>query len=616
MAAVKKIVTAGLLMALAVPTAVYGAEKAGYSQPIKDTKEQQVGEFGCEKNTEEWAKEVILTASAVPDSGKTLPEVSFTWREEQKSAASTGQTYTVRENGVYTVKLQLPESSGLTAGDIQVDVQNIDTTGPEIIQVNRDVSEWTSAPVTISVECEDYQQDVETGSNETVEETSGSNTGELFGEAASENIENLSDERAKGSGLHPEGAYSFDGGKTWTTDNFITVEENTTIDFVVRDALGNETKQTITVDNIDKSEPTVRVNIADGGALYEGESGSLLLSASASDIHSGLADQPYSWDGGVSWTDASTHRVTEPGNYTVLVRDRAGNYTQAVLTVGYSQRPADTDETGGNSSGGTNTYGIANNGGGTVYYGVPAAPITGTNNNSGNSKESERETKAAAETEKRESRSMTETETENEESEALKTPLIQNSESSGFPIRWILIGIAAAAVIIGVIAAVKIISDRQTAASGWDDEDKEDMSKVYARVSEKEKQTLGAVMAATEAVKVNEAAGDTIQLDTEVIEEAMAEAEAAEMSGTETSEAVDERPEMAESETVELPAAEAETVELPAMETETIESATMKEAVEPVSEAAAAESEPVVLEGAHSRLIYDPVTGQYKYEIK
>ena len=583
MAAVKKIVTAGLLMALAVPTAVYGAEKAGYSQPIKDTKEQQVGEFGCEKNTEEWAKEVILTASAVPDSGKTLPEVSFTWREEQKSAASTGQTYTVRENGVYTVRLQLPESSGLTAGDIQVDVQNIDTTGPEIIQVNRDVSEWTSAPVTISVECEDYQEEVETGSNETVEETSGSNTGELFGEAASENIENLSDERAKGSGLHPEGAYSFDGGKTWTTDNFITVEENTTMDFVVRDALGNETKQTITVDNIDKSEPTVRVNIADGGALYEGESGSLLLSASASDIHSGLADQPYSWDGGVSWTDASTHRVTEPGNYTVLVRDRAGNYTQAVLTVGYSQRPADTNETGGNSSGGTNTYGIANNGGGTVYYGVPAAPITGTNNNSGNSKESERETKAAAETEKRESRSKTETETENEESEALKTPLIQNSESSGFPIRWILIGIAAAAVIIGVIAAVKIISDRQTAASGWDDEDKEDMSKVYARVSEKEKQTLGAVMAATEAVKVNEAAGDTIQLDTEVIEEAMAEAE---------------------------------TVELPAVETETIESAAMKEAVEPVSEAAAAESEPVVLEGAHSRLIYDPVTGQYKYEIK
>ena len=34
MAALKKIATAGLIMALAVPTVVYGADKAGYSQPI------------------------------------------------------------------------------------------------------------------------------------------------------------------------------------------------------------------------------------------------------------------------------------------------------------------------------------------------------------------------------------------------------------------------------------------------------------------------------------------------------------------------------------------------------------------------------------------------------
>ena len=49
MATLKKIATAGLIMALAVPTVVYGADKAGYSQPIKDIKGQQTGMFSCEK---------------------------------------------------------------------------------------------------------------------------------------------------------------------------------------------------------------------------------------------------------------------------------------------------------------------------------------------------------------------------------------------------------------------------------------------------------------------------------------------------------------------------------------------------------------------------------------
>lgn len=567
MAAVKRIATAGLIMALAVPTIVYGAEKTEYSQPIKDIKNQQAGVFGCEKDTEEWAKEIILTASAVPDSGKTLPEVSFLWREDQSDAASTGKTYTVKENGIYTVTLQLPEGSGLMAEAIQVDVQNIDMTGPEIVSVTKDISEWTSGPVKITVECEDYQE-------------AEDDTEEVTGEIA---------ERAKGSGLHPEGAYSFDGGKTWTTDNSVTVEENTTIDFVVRDALENKTKQSITVDNIDKAEPTVRVNIADGGVLYEGEGGSLTLSASASDLHSGLADQAYSWDGGVSWTSASTHQVTSAGNYTVLVRDKAGNYTQATLTVSYVQRPGDNNGSAGNTgdvqngggSAGNNTYASANNG--RVYYGVPAAPMAGTNddNENGNSQESERETQETKKIESRESRNKTET--EEKERESLKTPLISNGESSGFPIRWVLIVIAVAAVIIGGIVAAKLISERSMAVGTKDDDDEEDMSKVYARVSEKENQTLKAAAAAAvtataseEDVEVSGVAGDTIELDTEVIEEAMAEADTV---------------------TVEIPTVEPEAESEPEVVLES-------------------EPDPVVLEGAHSRLIYDPATGEYKYEFK
>ena len=54
MTGIKRIAAVSLLMALTVPAFVYGAEEAENTQPIKDIKEQRVGVFQCEKNTEEW----------------------------------------------------------------------------------------------------------------------------------------------------------------------------------------------------------------------------------------------------------------------------------------------------------------------------------------------------------------------------------------------------------------------------------------------------------------------------------------------------------------------------------------------------------------------------------
>lgn len=625
MAAFKKIAAAGLMMALAFPAMAYGAGETEYSQPIRDIKEQQAGVFQCEKDTEEWTREVILTASAVPDSGKTLPEFSFLWQ----GARSAGDgVYTVKENGVYTVKLQLPENSGLKAEDIQVDVQNIDTLGPEIVNVTKDISEWTSGPVKVTVECEDYQT------------------------AAGENAAREA-ERLKGSGLHPEGAYSFDGGKTWTKDNFITVEDNTNIEFVVRDALENETRQSITVDNIDKSEPTVRVNIADGGVLYEGEGGSILLSASASDNSSGLHAQPYSWDGGVSWTSEATRAVSAAGDYTVLVRDNAGNYTQVTMTVSYAQRPQQNNGGNGSNNGGSgtgsssagnNTYAPAD--GGSIYYGVPAAPIAGNTGNT-NRVNAEKETK---ETESRETKNKKETESKEKESEPLKTPVMPNgtsSTSTGFPIRWILIAIGAVVVIIIAIVAAKLISDRQAAGDKWDDDDESDMSKVYARVSENESQTLKAAAAAAsasaviaskvkdeakeetpapettpKAVAVSEAAPEAVDEPTvqmpapEVVDEPTVRVVAPELVDEPTIPVA--APEFVDGPTVQAVAPEiAESAAVSKAVSEAADEAQMPEAAPEVTPGAAkAAPEPVVLEGAHSRLVYDPVTGEYKYELK
>ena len=66
------------------------------------------------------------------------------------------------------------------------------------------------------------------------------------------------------SGLHSRGAYSFDGGATWQVSDTINVIENKTLNIVVRDAALNETRRTVTIDNIFKDDKTLSFNIKKG----------------------------------------------------------------------------------------------------------------------------------------------------------------------------------------------------------------------------------------------------------------------------------------------------------------------------------------------------------------
>ena len=66
------------------------------------------------------------------------------------------------------------------------------------------------------------------------------------------------------SGLHSRGAYSFDGGATWQVSDTINVIENKTLNIVVRDAALNETRRTVTINNILKDDKTLSFNIKKG----------------------------------------------------------------------------------------------------------------------------------------------------------------------------------------------------------------------------------------------------------------------------------------------------------------------------------------------------------------
>ena len=661
MTRIKQFMALSIAAALSIPTMAYAAETKTYSQPIKDREQKQVGDFLCAQDTEAWTRSVVLNASVVPAKDQTLPQAEFLWTVGKESESITGNTYTAEANGKYTVKMQMPQESGLSAEDITVEIRNIDRTAPKIITISRDIQEWTNQSVNVTVECEDYQDTpVIEQTGEKKEETSGA------GETSGTDISGQ-EGPATGAGLHPEGAYSYDGGKTWTKDNVIAVDENKTIAFVVRDALDNQAAETIKVDNIDKTRPTVSLSIADGGVLYEGEEGQVTLKASASDAASGLADKPYSWNGGVSWSESPSYVITEAGNYTVLVRDRAGNTARAALEVTYTKRPEESEESSQpeettvpeessrpeettvpenpsqtesptqpetsakpenptqpetsarpeNPTQPENSQGIQNNTSKNpiynIYYGNPE--WENSNAFSGivelplmeNKTETKAETKKETETKKQTPESKKSETSQTKETEDLKVP-VMDDHTSGFYLGWLFIALGLILAVIVVILIVKVISDRRKAILA-EDEDTEDMSQIYARVDEEAAKTIAVAAAEAEKEKaLDDVFGPVTDLpDTDSVSEDTVELEPI------TDEAV-----LA----AEVQALETEEPVVKKVERKKTPKAVSKDGLSPSTSpvipvpAEEPKHEKVVLEGAHSRLVYDPETGEYTYEFK
>ena len=456
----------------------------------------------------------------------------------------------------------------------------------------------------------------------------------------------------------------------------IAVAENKTLSFVVRDALGNQATETIKVDNIDKTRPTVSLSIADGGVLYEGEEGQVTLKASASDAASGLAEKPYSWNGGVSWSESPSYVITEAGNYTVLVRDRAGNTARAALEVTYTKRPEESEETTQpeettvpeessrpeettvpenpsqtesptqpetsakpenptqpetsarpeNPTQPENSQGIQNNTSQNpiynIYYGNPE--WENSNAFSGivdlplmeNKTETKAETKKETETKKQTSESKKRETSQTKETEDLKVP-VMDDHTSGFYLGWLFIALGLILAVIVVILIVKALSARRKAMLA-EDEDPEDMSQIYARVDEEAAKTIA--VAAAEAEKED------------TVDEAEKEKALDDVFGPVTD--LPDTDSVSE-DTVELEPITDEAVlaaEVQALETEepVVKKVERKKTPKAVSEDGSSPSTPpvipvpaeepkhekVVLEGAHSRLVYDPETGEYTYEFK
>ena len=692
MAGSKKYLAIGLALALAVPTTVFAQEATieekethvVKNEKIIDKNENEVGmiQFTADVDPKtSFAQNFELTATVYKKDGEGFVPyegLTYTWADPniEEGDDTTNEivnnlpTYIINDNGTYTVQVDLRNVT--TSWDLwnsdeekilnfSVDINCIDITGPTILSVTQTPTEWTNENVKVTVECVDYQPELKEDQTAT-EET----------------------EKIIGSGL-AEMAYSFDGGQTWSNKNEGIVPENKTLTIIVRDALGNPASKTVEVKNIDKTAPTVSLSATD----EKNADGNYILTATASDAESGLAELAYSWNNGETWNPGPSAKIDTEGTYAVIVRDKVGNTAKASVTIAENSTGTEdgsgtgsgttgggsstgsgttgggsstgSDTTGGSSSTGSSTTGSGSStgsgttgivsGSGTSEWedNNHVSGVVDTNKETKETEETETETDETAETETEtlETKETEETkETKETETKAgIVTPGKDKDNGFKFPIGLALIIAAILIVLSIIILVIKMIIDRHAEAAAEADEEEEDMSKVYARVNREETKVIDAAAAAAaaaataKAVEENKAAEDvkpeaTVPFEDMEIEEAIGAAVTAAIAADEpvvkkihrkhdvTPEAAPEAaPEVNPEDEISIGefAAAAVAAGVAVVENEKEMEAAISEMEEEkaaIQAGAANPAEAVVIEGAHSRLIIDPETGEYTYEFK
>lgn len=148
---------------------------------------------------------------------------------------------------------------------------------------------------------------------------------------------------------YPEGEdllyqYSTDGGKTWLiAPSRVYVLKFTTegtLYIRVSDGVSVLTTPLITIDKIDTTAPDVQVNGNDSEWTT-----SKTLTINASDKESGLATNPYSWDGGKTWTSVKEKEFTSNQTVNIWVKDNAGNINKQSVTISKIDNQAPTNVT-------------------------------------------------------------------------------------------------------------------------------------------------------------------------------------------------------------------------------------------------------------------------------
>lgn len=209
---------------------------------------------------------------------------------------------TFNSNGTLYAKSQ--DAAGNRSNVSQYNVTNIDKTLPIITNVTGNPSDWISSDVTLAISALDAD-----------------------------------------SGLNTGGAYSFDGGLTWTTSNTKSFSSNGTVNIKVKDNAGNiAAYDAINITKIDKTAPTnAKITIRDKeitsflntitfGLFFKDTVG---VTITADSSISGVYKTEYQKVSNASdynpegtWTEGSSFSVNPDEKFIVYAKitDNAGNY--------------------------------------------------------------------------------------------------------------------------------------------------------------------------------------------------------------------------------------------------------------------------------------------------
>lgn len=141
------------------------------------------------------------------------------------------------------------------------------------------------------------------------------------------------------SGLHSE-AYGYGYGDSVSEDemNFsdnseFIVSQNGIWTILVRDAALNETTGTIEISCIDKQGPRIVDEMVTSNPDINGYGKEAVISPVIEEEGCGFDEQPFSYDGGESYTNQSSVTLYENGTYMLVYKDALGNKTESQVSV-------------------------------------------------------------------------------------------------------------------------------------------------------------------------------------------------------------------------------------------------------------------------------------------
>lgn len=243
--------------------------------------------------SEEWTRGLVTVTVLVYDAGSTGKTLTVQRGNEAipltETAGEPGSftgNFAVSANGTYTVTCT--DTAGNEGGGA-IEITNIDTTGP-VIAVSGNPTEWTADDVTINLAVVDDQSGV-----------SG--------------VEVKKDESTVAV-AEDSGGYTF------------TASQNGTYTVTATDKVGNATQQTVEVNKLDKSEPTLAVT---GGT--ESETNLNFTVTASADGSSGVTVTVQKNGGTAEEIHGDTYRITSDGTYTFTAATGAGKTDTQIVTV-------------------------------------------------------------------------------------------------------------------------------------------------------------------------------------------------------------------------------------------------------------------------------------------